>query len=356
MLHRRKKTSARGIAEREDPFGVLGEADTADFAKALSELTAHRSRADDPAAAAAATESPTCAHCGGAMLRATSNIESTCAGCGLVREGDSTEPDDSGAPRSDPTQLRIVGPNSSRLQPDLYRSGNGNSSATQQKQMANEYLVYRSYYIEAGGRAFPINACELAAEYYNRVQQTCVKRNDKKRVIMAALLKQACAKVGFSPTVQEVAAFMQLQSKGIARGENFVRSLVADGAIEDPGVDADSSRPEIATLFARFGFEGEQYDDLRRAVSDLVQLAIAHNIGTNSTLRSKIAGATFVVLRRCTDAALVPEPITLPRFCDVQHIRKNTIERFLQKVEDHHSFFVELYRREKLDDGPAPKR
>jgi transcription initiation factor TFIIIB Brf1 subunit/transcription initiation factor TFIIB len=340
----------------DDPFGLIGGLGADSIERAVAALVDRRGGGPE---LDEGEEFSRCAQCGGAMRRAANNIEFTCGDCGLVLEGDSAEPDeDEGAPRAQlgAARLRIVGPNSGRLQPDLYRSGNGNSSATQKKQMALEFLAYRDYYIGAGGRAFPINACELAAEYYNDVQRACVKRNDNKRVIMATVLKKACCKVGFSPTTEEVAAFMQLRSKGTARGENFVRSLVADGKMEDPDADADPVRPEIATLFARLGFEGERYAGLQDAIYEIVQVAVDSNIGTNSVLRSKVAGATYAVLRRCTDRGLVPKLVTLQEFCAMQHIRKNTIDRFLQRVDDHHSFFEELYRRAGLDAAPTLSR
>ena len=300
------------------------------------------------------TASDDCAQCGAQMCRGTNDLEYVCGGCGLVVEGDTAEPDDDDAPRATPNtaRLRIVGPKSNQLQPDLYRSSAGNTAAVQRKQIYEEYCMYRARYIEAGGQAFPLNACKLASDFYNEVQRQCVKRSQNKKAIMAACFYHACLEIGFSPTKPEVAAFMQLPSKGIARGANFVRALVADGKM-DVDINADPCRPEITTLFAHLGLEGDAYAGLHAAVFDVVQTADMNHIGTSSILRSKVAGATFVVLRRCMDRELVPKPMGLQEFCQKCSIRKNTVERFTHELEEyHHSYFAQCYAKARLDTTP----
>ena len=306
-----------------------------------------------PAIGSAGPPAETC-ECGGQLRRGMNGLEYVCDGCGLIVEGDSAEPGDDDAPRSAPTtaRLRIVGRNSNQLQPDLYRSGEGTTAEAQKKQILEEYLVYRQLYIEAGGRAFPINACERASEYYNKVQRLCVKRSQNKKAIMSACLWRACISIGFAPTKPEIAAFMQQPNKGIARGDNFVRSLIADGKM-DIEANADPSRAEIVTLFAHLGYDGEQYDRLREAVYEVVQTAIKNSIAVSSILRSKVAGASYVVLRRCTDRSLVSKPMSLQEFCQ-ERIRKNTAERVLRQIDAYHSFFEGVYRQYGLD--PTPPR
>ena len=350
-----------------DPFGLLGGVDLRALADALAgavNLSACASAArfaeDEPAAAPddseaagdAGDSSESCARCGAQMCRSASGLSSTCSGCGLILEGGEADLDDPPPGSATTARLRIVGPNSSQLQPDLYRSGSGSSAATQKKQIFEEYCAYRALYVEAGGRALPLDACKLASDLYNGVQLQCVKRSQNKKRIMAACLYNACLKVGIAPARADIAAFMQLPGKGIASGTNFVRALVADGKMDaDVDIDVDPCRPEITTLFAHLGLEGEAFDGLRAAVFDVVQVAIANNIGTSSILRSKVAGATFSVLRRCNDRRLVPKPIGLQEFC-LARIRKNTIERFLRQLDSYHSYFEGVYAQCGLDAGP----
>jgi hypothetical protein len=297
----------------------------------------------------AAHASEACPECAGPLRRSANNLEHVCGECGLVVEGDTAEPDDDGARQvADAPRLRIVGSGSSQLQPDLYRSGAGTTAATQRKQIFEEYLAYNLYYIEAGGRAFPQDACRRAAEYYNVIQRQCVKRAQNKKTIMAVCLMRGCHECGFAPTRAQVAAFMQLQTRGIARGDNFLRGFIADGKI-DIEANADPTRAEIATLFAYLGLEGDEHAGLREAVRDVVLTAVANNIGTNSMLRSKVAGATFAVLRRSPARDLAPKAKNLRDFCATGQIRKNTVERFTRELDAYHaSYFEPCYARAGL--------
>jgi len=291
-----------------------------------------------------------CVQCGGVMHRGMNDLEYICSGCGLIVERDSAEPDDDDAPRSKPNtaRLRLVGTNSNQLQPDLYRSSTGSTAATQNK-IYEEYCTYRSRYIETGKRAMPLDACRLASDYYGDVQRQCVKRSQNKKAIMAACFYHACLELKFSPSKPEIAAFMQLPNKGIARGSNFVRKLVADGKM-DVDVNVDPCLPEINTIFAHLNMESVQFKPLHDAVHAIVQIAVANNIGTSSILRSKVAGATYIVLRRCRDRDLVPKPPAIQEFCSGL-IRKNTVERFTRQLEGYHSYFEPAFAAAGLNSG-----
>jgi hypothetical protein len=352
MAGQQKKAGVRVRApEPSDPFGLLAGLGPTDLDAALAALQARPGAGGPRVAAGGPARTPeTCPHCAAPMRCGPSNLEYICSGCGLIAEGDTAEPDGDDAPRAPPAagQLRLVGAHSSHLQPDLYRSGGGCTAAVQKRQVFEEYKIYRLLYVEEGGRAFPLNACELAAELYHAVQKAYVKRSLNKKTIMAACLQRACYLTGYAPSRAEVADFMQLPSKGIARGENFLRGLVADGKM-DLEVNADPSRAEIATLFALLGLEGGQHAGLREAVYDVVQTAIRSNIGTSSVLRSKVAAATYAVLCRRRG---VPPP-SLQEFCRGR-IRKNTCSRMLGELAGYHSFFEECYRRAGLDPAPRP--
>lgn len=327
----------------DDPFNMLIGLDDIDICAESTDAPAAAGSVDAACAPAAAGSSDVaCAQCGAQMHYGTNELELTCENCGLVIEEEMTEQDEDKTTSS--ARLRIVGINSNQLQPDLYRSGGGNTSANQINQLYNEYCAYRTLYIESGGRAFSLDACRRAAEYYNEVQQQCVKRSENKKAIMAACFDQACLELGFSPSKTEIATFMQLPTKGIARGKNFVRSLVADGKM-DVNINMDPCKPEITTLFAYIGFEGEEYRSLYDAVYEIVQIAIQNNIGTNSILRSKVAGATFEVLRRCKGIKVM----NIQDFCQNKVIRKNTVERFTHQLGEYHSFFAETYAKHGLN-------
>jgi hypothetical protein len=298
------------------------------------------------------------------MCRGTNNIEYTCVSCGYVVEGDSAEPDIDGGEQKAPNtaRLRIVGVNSNQLQPDLYRSCVSNPEM-QKKQICEEYCRYRNTYIASGGRALPLDACTRASDYYNEVQQLYVKRSQNKKSIMAACYYHTCLELGFAPSTADVAAFMQLPHRGIARGMNFIRSLVADGQMSI-NMDINPCGAEIITLFAHFDLDGAEYGYLRNAVYNIVQASIEYSIGTRSILRSKVAGATFVVLKRCSERRnnpelstpidghkIIPKPIGINEFCR-DRIRKNTVERFISQLNAYHSHFAKYYKAAKIISSP----
>ena len=150
---------------------------------------------------------------------------------------------------------------------------------------------------------------------------------------------------------------MQLNTKGIARGENFFRSFVADGKI-DIDINIDTCRPEIETIFMQLGYvsfneQGEttedKYKQLKMAIEEMVKIAEDSNIGHKSVKKSKVAGSTYEVLKRCKDKILINKNISIQEFCD-KKIRKNTVESFLKELYRFHSKFEPIYIKYNLDN------
>ena len=306
-----------------------------------------------------------CTFCGGELRADFDGLRRVCAVCSNIIEGDSTELEEDDVPRSmiGASRLKLVGVGSSSLQPDLYRSGSSDNSVTQKRQITDEFMRFREQYIERGGQAIPINSISLAVELYHEVQRKCVKRSLNKKRIMAAVLRDACIHVGFLPSNAEIAHFMQLPNNGIAPGINFIRSLAADNTATESQADPwKPARAEITTLFAYLDLDGDEFTPMREAVFDIIKTAADVKIGTSSFLRSKVAGASYAVLRRTAlsdGAGLSPAAQLAAKAAATKHknlqvfcgdrIRKNTVERFLRELEDYHSNFEETYIRNNLD-------
>lgn len=348
---------------RADPFGLdAGDAGAPPAWAGLdiAALIAGRGVSASP-------RSEACGVCGGELRCEIDGLRRVCANaeCAHIVEGDSTEPDDDEAPRAaaGASRLKLVGVGSGSLQPDLYRSGNGDGAATQKRQITEEFMKCRQQYIERGGRAIAISAISRAVYYYHEVQRECVKRSLNKKRIMAACLYYACIEIGYLPTNAEIADFMQLPNNGIAPGVNFIRALAADGKMS---IDVASDRwkpahAEITTLFAHLDISAEEFAPLRAAVFDVICRAASAKIGTSSFLRSKVAGATYAVLQRAALAAesslLAPTALRaavrvatggLTTFCG-DRIRKNTVQRFLQELDDFHANFESVWATHHLD-------
>lgn len=317
---------------QNDPFGILDDVDYDDIVKELQD-TCFITEINT-------NNTETCNYCGNALQRSINNISNTCSTCGII--SDDTTDDAVNANDLTGNKLRIVGYNSSHFQPDLYRSDNGNINLLQKKQILTEYKNYRHQFIEKGGRPFPLTACELATEYYNMIQQKCVKRSQNKKSIMAACLWQACLLIDFAPSKIEISQFMQLPHKGIARGNNFIRALVSDGQL-DINPNTDPLYPEIRTLFLQLDYTDDKYKQLHEIVYNVIQIATTNSIGINSLPRSKVIGTTYIVLKRCRDKSLVAvPPVDTKEFCK-NRIRKNTIDRFINEINSYHSYFKEYY-------------
>ena len=349
------QTPAR-LAAAADPFGlqVPESATLADIEALFSNSSAFASDC--------------CDGCGGKLSIGIDGLRRVCDGCGLILEGDSTEPEDDDAPRAAPgaARLKLVGVGCSSLQPDLFRSSCGDGAAAQKRHVLEEFHAYRQQFIEDTGIALPLDACAIATADYNEVQQLCVKRSQNKRRIMAACYLRACLKIGFIVPKADIAKCMKLPDSGIASGMNFLRSLEADGKLT---VDADAGPwkvvlAELKTLFLHLGLGGAELAPLRDAAFDIVKTATEAHVGINSFPRSKVAGATYAVLRRAVlsaESSLSAEGHRaasevaaggLQFFCGTR-IRKNTVERFMRDLDEWHSVFEPIFKKHSLDTRPG---
>lgn len=285
--------------------------------------------------------------CGGQMSHDSHSINYVCDVCSRVSlDGAAAEDGFEAHNVTYSYKFNIVGQNSIAFRKSIHKSNTGVTAEFQKNKMYHEYCAYRKQYMEAGGRSFPMDVCKIAADYYNSVQVQCVKRSHSKKVIMAALLRQALIMSGFSPSKNEIASFMQLPNKGMAKGANFVRSFVADGKM-DIDLDIDPCMPEITSIFAHIQFEGPEYENLKQCVYDVINVAIKNQIGTRSILRSKVSGATFVVINRRPGCQAIPISV----ICD-KYIRKNTIDRFISEMNSYHSYFKPCYKKYGLNAEP----
>lgn len=309
-----------------------------------------------------------CKCCGNILQRNINNINNTCDNCGIVSDEIPDEVVDTSTLTNH--KLRIVGRNSNQFQPDLYKSDNGNINALQKKQILNEYIDYRQRFIEMGGRAFPLNACTLATDLYNKIQQQCVKRSQNKKVIMAACLWHACLIISFAPSKTEIAKLMQLSNKGIAKGTNFIRAKVSEKKL-DLNPNTNPIYPEIRTLFLQLNYVDEKYIPLHHIVWKLINISIENSICINSLPKSKVIAFTFVLLKRCIENEnkvkkidddsyielnltykdlIQNSPIDAKEFCKGK-IRKNTIDRIINELKTYHSYFKNFYERVGLHSG-----
>jgi hypothetical protein len=244
-------------------------------------------------------------------------------------------------------RLCIVGCESGWYQPDLDRTNPGESSEAQKKSTYQELLRYNREFGDRGGNPFPLDVLEDVAINYYIIQQQSVKRSMLKKGILAALVFHACISRGFTRTRGEAAELLQLPTHGIARGDEYLRSIDEDCGLEID-MNRDRLRPHIASAFAQLDLTDASYEPLREAVSHIVALAEQTHIGFQSVLRSKVVATSYEVLRRKNIVLSIDE---VTKKCG---IRKHTLRRFLDELVGHHSLFAEEYRRLGLDSSPPP--
>lgn len=314
-----------------DPFGILTDDEYQNILTEIKLITLQKEEKQI---------TNVCKNCNSSLHLTLNNINNVCGNCGVIRYEIIDESLNMNEVSNN--KIRIVGYNSNQFQPDLYRSDNSNIILIQKKQIFNEYKSYRQKYIELGERAFPINACEIASDYYNKIQQHCVKRSQNKKSIMAACLWQACLIINFAPSKLEIAKFMQLSHKGIAKGNNFIRTLVSNNKLDiDPNLNP--IYPEIYTLFIQLSYTDSRYKIFHKIIFDIIELANKNSIGINSLLKTKVIGTTYIVLKRCKDKELIKNPpLNTKEFCK-NKIRKNTIDRFVTEINSYNSYFKSLY-------------
>jgi len=327
----------------DDPFGLLDNAIlTSDDQQSTSKIKDSQ------------TDEVICdlCSCGGALKSYTNGYKKICDDCGLVSDTDGQLFDGLELDNQVVTCLRIVGPGSSQLQSDLYKSGTANTS-NQKARVFEDLQRLKSRYASDKGKNFPTDVLKLTAEYYHDVQKECVKRNNNKKCILAACLRIACWNKDFAPSNIEIAEFMGLDRKGFAKGEKFILTLVAAGRM-DININSDPTIPTITTIFAIIGLIGVEYDELKQASFCIVDVALDNNIGTSSVIRSKVAGAIYDVILRSQKSEkfkkLFRTPIGNREFYSSGMVKKNTVDKFLTELFDYHSYFVNVYKKYGLID------
>lgn len=322
--------------------------------------------AQSRAAADAMTDSAPaiCPSCQGEMRM--QEFETKCTVCGLVVEGDTTAVDMtfpfSQASKPMSSRLRIVGSNSALFQSDLDRSTVSDSAVASQQQILLELKTRRDRHKERGGRLFPLNVIQGAADHYSQVQKLVCKRSNNKSTILGACLRYACLEKNFVPRKSEIANFMGLKVAGIARGDNYIRMLHAEKHV-DINVNRDMVDPSIMTAFTQLGLEDSAYDKLRDIVSKVVKRAVERHVGTSSIIGSKVIGATYIVLQRFMRAGnKLPltdsgggqryQSLTTQGICKICQIRRSTLDRFLKEINvDFHSQFEDIYKEAGIFSG-----
>lgn len=342
------------MASTDDPFGILSAfgCNGADLLSAMEAIKASASANASSAAADYATVRPgdSCPDC--CCVLVVHGISYECPECQKVFEAadisDVMPTSSSDGPNAMALRgrLRVVGPDAGYYQPDLDRTNPGKTVEMQKETTFQELVRYNKDYESRGGHPFPHDVLSDVAEIYCIVQKANVKRSMMKKRIYAALLNFSCVQRGFTRSRAECAQFAKLSTHGIAPGEDYIRGLDEDVGL---GIDLNASRlgPHITTVFACLGRGQPEFARLRALVAKVVEIAEGKNIGYDSILRSKVVAVSYEVLRRSG------EDITLDFVSVKCKIRKHTIRKFLDALDQYRSHFSDAFA--ELESSPAGK-
>lgn len=327
-----------------DPYGIVSTNDSELDSMIQESLCIDDTNQSDEITLAKPGDScPEC-HC----ILQVSNMEYECPECHEVFEAadinDVLPTSNPGNPGESSLRgrLRIVGPEAGWFQPDMDRTNPGETSEQQKKTTYNELLKFNREYTSRGGNPFPGDVLQDVAENYYTIQKNSVKRSMMKKSIIAALVFHACISRGFTRTRAEAAEFAKLPNHGIARGDDYLRSVDEDTGL-NINMNENRLRPHIVTIFAQLELEDDCYECLRNAVTDIVKTADAEGIGFRSVMRSKVTAATSEVLKR---KGINITALDISSKC---RIRIHTIRRFLDDLYNYHSYFEGIYEKYKLN-------
>lgn len=319
----------------DESLNVLGDLQGDSHGLSADDLVAEFERQNAPETE---DSSRSVCSCGAGILRVDYDL--VCSDCGSVQEG-RYDPDE--GLTKEPIQqshFRITGSGAYIYQSNLYKSSESNYSETQKIHNERTYRARLNEYMKKGLKPpFPINVCRKGMELYHQVQQHCIKRSENRNIIIAACMYLAGADMGSVPPIQEVTKFMGLTKQGISSGMNFLMQLRHEGKITfDP--HQGITRAKIKTLFSELKINAKRATPLGLAVMDVIDTMKVNNIGASLHIDTKVIGATFCVLQRAKELESRPG---VSEFCTKCKTRKNTVLSIVDKLNDHHSYFEQVY-------------
>jgi hypothetical protein len=280
-----------------------------------------------------------CVECGNDMD--TTGSESMCSSCGITKEKKS---DNNVKPIN--FRIRIVGKGGELFQRDLDKDNPTPHSEMRKKGVINELIAKNKNYKDRGGKPFPEHILQATADKYNEIQRYCVKRGNSKDTILCSLLYHICHNIGdFHRDKSDITDFMELNDKKMSKGDITVKRAINDGKLELQ-INSDCTQPHIETLFEQIS-RIEQVSQVHKtvikkykdAVSEMIRIMEDTGICSRSLMKSKVAGATFIVFEN----AGIKE-VTMNSICD-QTIRPNTVKKVTDEIRNYMSKFEHLFTK-----------
>jgi transcription initiation factor TFIIIB Brf1 subunit/transcription initiation factor TFIIB len=280
-----------------------------------------------------------CVDCGNDLEKI--DEEYMCKSCGKVHQDVHDPIDQSIHEKYQTSHIRMVGPNAHVFQSNLYKSSISNYSMVQKITIERVLKTCRKKYTDRGiSPPIPINVCRKAVDLYNEVQQYCIKRSETKNVTIAACIYYAGVEMEFLPTIQDISDFMDLSTKGISKGVNFLISLRAEGKLS-----FDTNRNVLGSMIKTlFEYVEIKNDQCRMAIIDVIEQMKNNNIGSSLYIETKAKGVTYAILKRSRQKY----DLTLLEFCEKCRTRKNTVINIVNLLDKYYDYFKPIYKEHGL--------
>lgn len=333
----------------------------------------------------------TCEECGVATRATVALTEHICPDCGRVYTRPCEEEQAQFAPRLTDAKvaprLRMVGADAFAQQRLLDKSSSTDGKAACVQDIIQELTSYNREFSQTTGKVYPPAVlAEVAHRYVEDVRtEGQVIRAQNKQAVLALLVFIHSQKYG--RTRQDAAQLLQLNTNGLAKGENKLRRL---GACEQL-LNQDPHSDQIDAVFVSLGIvynprpvpgqteleeaaareRGEDLvrvdaagartmAELKTAALELLAVGQESNVGTLGLApRTRAIGAAYCVLRRAARAGRLPVLWRMPSAAIVPsgergslewlaqkcNIRRQTLDGFLRIVAEYHSRFQPVFER-----------
>jgi len=281
-----------------------------------------------------------CKTCNIEMQRDINDVYYICRCCNNIKECDNLANIDNEITPSG--RIRIVGADSSYLQHNLYRDDFGKTAEQFRNPVYNDYMAYLNKYKEKTDRlAFPLDAIQLATDYYCEYKKFGTRRSDYKSQAMAKCLEIACYNLKHSPSNTDMYNMFKLKHNGLSTGTRMLFEAKQAGFLSFD-INFKPQEADVITLFSHLEelLTEEEYSQCLDATHKVVDRAIKLKIGTQSKIQSKVIGSAFVVLSRRKNPKNIIPAISL---CNIVDTKTNTIEKFTKKLSEFHSRFKDIY-------------
>ena len=313
-------------------------------------------RPGDCGAAPAPAQLEVCTECSRKLQLTQNGYEYECPECHLVYEsaGGYEPPAKAGGETPGESslrgRLRVVGVDSRYYQPDMDRTNPVDTSEVQKRSTYTELVNLNRSYVSSGGNAFPLDVLQHVANEYNIVQKDGVRRSNRKKDILSALIHHTCIEFGFTRRKEDITDMVQLNKSGISKGDKYLRNLEEEKL--DLNLNKSTIEASVNTTLALLGIRDvkgspARVKPLQAAIIDIVQTAETRLVGLKSIQETKVIAATAEVLSRHRDSDL-----NTRRLADVAKTCKKrpaTLKNFADVLRKHHKkIFKQVYARHGL--------